>query len=115
METARVAALRGHEVTLYEKESELGGQLNIAAKAPGRADFTEVPRYYILQMKLLNVEVHLGTEVTAEMVKEKNPDAVVVATGSLPEKPFLPGSDMENVVEVREGKFKGPVQICVNH
>ncbi len=109
LETARVAALRGHEVTLYEKEAELGGQLNIAAKAPGRVDFAEVPRYYTLQMNLLNVEVHLGTEVTAEIVKEKNPDAIVVATGSLPEKPLLPRSDMENVVEIREvlqGKVK---------
>jgi NADPH-dependent 2,4-dienoyl-CoA reductase/sulfur reductase-like enzyme len=102
LEMARVAALQGYQISLYGKESELGGQLNIAAKARGRADFAEVTRYYAFQMKLLNVEVHLGTGVTAEMTIEKNPDAAVVATGSLPEKPFLPGSDVENVAEVRE-------------
>jgi mycofactocin system FadH/OYE family oxidoreductase 2 len=102
LETARVAALRGHQVTLYEKEAQLGGQLNIVAKAPGRADFAEVTRYYTSQMKSLNVEVHLGTEVTAEMVKEVNPDAVVVATGSLPGKPKLAGSEMVKVVETRK-------------
>lgn len=102
LEAARVAALRGHEVALYEREAELGGQLNIVAKAPGRIDFAEVTRYYTTQMKLLNVELHLGTEVTPEMVKEVNPDAVVVATGSLPVEPPFPGSDMVNVVETRE-------------
>lgn len=84
LETARVAALRGHRVSLYEKADELGGQLNIAAKAPGRADFAEVVRYYTYQMKALDVEIHLGTTVDKEMVKKENPDAVVIATGSLP-------------------------------
>ena len=102
LETARVAALRGHQVALYEKEAQLGGQLNTVAKAPGRIDFAEVTRYYTFQMKLLGVEVHLGTEVTPEMVKEVNPDAVVVATGSLPVRLTFPGSDMVNVAEVRE-------------
>lgn len=102
LEIARVAALRGHHVSLYEKENELGGQLNIAARAPGRVEFAEVPRYYTYQMKLLKVDVHLGTLVTAEMIGKENPDAVVVATGSQPLIPLLPGANGANVVEVRE-------------
>jgi thioredoxin reductase len=102
LETARVAALRGHQVALYEKEGELGGQLNIAAKAPGRIDFAEVTRYYTFQMKLLNVELHLECEATAETVKAVNPDAVVVATGSLPVKPKSLAANEVNVVDARE-------------
>ena len=102
LETARVAALRGHQVTLYEKGTELGGQLNIAAKIPRRDDFAEVPRYYTYQMKLLGVEVSLGTTVTAEMVREKSPDAVVIATGSVPTPALVPGGDRANVVWVRD-------------
>jgi mycofactocin system FadH/OYE family oxidoreductase 2 len=102
LETARVAALRGHYVSLYEKDKKLGGQVNIAAKAPGREDFAEVTRYYTHQMKLMGVEVHLNTEVTVEMVEEKNPDAVVVATGSQSFIPPFPGSDMANIVDVRD-------------
>jgi mycofactocin system FadH/OYE family oxidoreductase 2 len=102
LEAARVAALRGHKVTLYEKSGELGGQLHIAAKIPQREDFAEVPRYYSYQMKLLEVDVVLGTTVTPEMVIERNPDAVVVATGSLPALPPVPGSNQANTVWVRD-------------
>jgi mycofactocin system FadH/OYE family oxidoreductase 2 len=101
LETARIAALRGHQVSLYEKEGELGGQVNIAARAPGRVDFAEVPRYYNYQMKLLGVDIYLNTAVTTEMVMEANPDAVVVATGSQPFIPVFPGADTANIVEVR--------------
>jgi len=103
METARVAALRGHKVSLYEKDDELGGQLNIAARAPGRVDYAELVRYYTNQMKVLDVEVHLGTEVTRETVKEKNFDAVVIATGSLPttsESLVIEGGNVVNTREV---------------
>ncbi len=102
LETARVATLRGHQVTLYEKGKELGGQLNIAARIPKREDFAEVPRYYTYQMNHLGVEVLLETTVTAEMVREKSPDAVVVAAGSVPTSPPVPGGDRANVVWVRD-------------
>lgn len=102
LETARVATLRGHKVVLYEKDDKLGGQLNIAVKAPGRVDFEEVIRYYTNQMKALNVEIHLGTTVTKELVKEKNPDAVVVATGSVSVIPASLVIDGGNVVDARE-------------
>jgi len=101
LETARVAALRGHQVSLYERERELGGQVRIAAKAAGRLDFEEMPRYYAYQMELLGVDVHLETEITPESVMEIDPDAVVVATGSVPLELDLPGGDQKNVVEPR--------------
>jgi mycofactocin system FadH/OYE family oxidoreductase 2 len=102
LETARVAAMRGHQVTLYEQGEELGGQLNIAARIPKREDFAEVPRYYNYQMQHLGVEVILGTTVTAEIVVQKNPDAVVVATGSLPGPYAVPGGNRASVVWVRD-------------
>ncbi|MBU4037126.1 MAG: FAD-dependent oxidoreductase, partial [Proteobacteria bacterium] len=84
METARVARLRGHEVILYEKEKKLGGQVNIAVKAPGRAEFGGITRYLVKQMELLGVKVNLGVTATSELVAKENPDAVVIATGSNP-------------------------------
>ena len=102
LEAARIAAGRGHQVSLYDKGAELGGQTQIAAKAPGRDGFLDLGRSYTYQMKLLNVDVHLNTEVTTEMVIEQNPDAVVIATGSVPFIPNIPGVDGENVVETRQ-------------
>ena len=107
LEAARVAAMRGHHVSLYEKDKELGGQLNLAAKTPGRVDFDEVTRYYTYQMKLLKVDVHLEAEVAADMVRhrvaEGEVDAVVIATGSVPQTLDIPGVDnATNVVDVRD-------------
>jgi NADPH-dependent 2,4-dienoyl-CoA reductase/sulfur reductase-like enzyme len=102
LEAARVAALRGHQVTLYEKEESLGGQLNIASKIPGRIDFAEPIRYFTNQMKQLGVEVVVGTTVTPELVREKDPDAVIVATGSKEVRPSLKTDQSVNLATVRE-------------
>jgi len=119
MEAARVAALRGHEVILYEKEQELGGQVNLAAKLPGREEISQVARWLELQLKKLGVKVILGKEVTPEVVDEVKPDAVVVATGAehvktgftgfLPQLQYIPGSEQENVV-TPEAILKGQVK-----
>jgi 2,4-dienoyl-CoA reductase-like NADH-dependent reductase (Old Yellow Enzyme family)/thioredoxin reductase len=102
LETARVAALRGHKVSLYEKNNVLAKELDIAAKAPGRQDFAEFKRYLTYQMKLLNVDVHLGVTITPEMVIKQKPDVVVVATGGIPSMPEIPGASSGNVVETRQ-------------
>lgn len=102
METARVARLRGHEVMLYEKESTLGGQVNIAVKAPLRSEFGGITRYLVKQMEILGVKVTLGVEVTSELINREKPDVVVVATGSLPFKPPIAGADQEHVVTVED-------------
>lgn len=102
METARVARMRGHDVVLFEKEQELGGQVRLAAKVTARSEFGNSARYLIKQMKILGVNVNLGVEVTTETVGQENPDAVVVATGSVPILPEVPGVEQPNVVNVRD-------------
>jgi len=84
MKAAEIAARRGHDVTLIEKSSELGGQVLIAAKVPLREEFRGIIRYLCTQVGKLGVKVELNTEATPDSVIAMNPDAVVVATGSRP-------------------------------
>ncbi len=90
LEAARVLALRGHSVILFEKGAKPGGQILIASKATGRSEIEGVSRWLIGQVsKLANIELRLLTAATDQMVLDQNPDAVVVAAGSTPpEKPF---------------------------
>jgi len=107
MEAARVAALRGHEVCLYEKKETLGGQIPLAAAPPGRKEFLTFVRYLETQMKKLRVTVHTGVEVTLQHVERESPDAVVLATGAEPLVPDIKGVDRPNVVlawDVLSGK-----------
>ena len=97
LEAARVAALRGHQVSLYERGRGLGGQSLIASRAPGREDLDEIRRYYSHQMDLLGVEVHLKTEATAEAIQRGEPDEVVIATGSQPAMPDLSSAGVQLV------------------
>jgi len=101
-EAARVAAARGHSVALYDKNAELGGLVNVARLAPGQEGFQDIARWHTYQLKQLNVDVHLNTEVTSDMIKAQKPDAVVVATGSYPLIPEFPGVGQDNVVEARD-------------
>jgi 2,4-dienoyl-CoA reductase (NADPH2) len=107
MEAARVAALRGHEVCLYEKTEKLGGQLPLAAAPPGRGEFLIFVSYLKGQMKTLNVAVHTRTEATLGHVDREKPDAIVVATGAEPLIPEIKGIDRPCVVmawDVLSGK-----------
>ena len=101
LEAARVATLRGHTVTLYEKTGELGGQVLIAAKVPTRQEIGSITRWLTLQVQKLGVDIHLNTEVTPQMVERENPDAVVVATGSVPSRFSIPGATEQNLVDER--------------
>jgi 2,4-dienoyl-CoA reductase (NADPH2) len=100
MEAAVVAAERGHKVSLYEK-NELGGQLILAAKVPGRKEFANVPIYLSKRMEKLGVEIKME-EATVNSIMEKKPDVVIVATGSTPIIPEIPGIDDERVVTATE-------------
>jgi NADPH-dependent 2,4-dienoyl-CoA reductase/sulfur reductase-like enzyme len=102
LEAARIAAKRGHTVTLYEKKKELGGQVALLASDPMRNEIGGIIRFLTSQVEKAGVEVKLGVSVTAEMVIGMNPDAVVVATGSEPGIPPIPGADKDSVVTVWE-------------
>jgi 2,4-dienoyl-CoA reductase (NADPH2) len=109
LEAARVLALRGHLVTLFEKKDRLGGQLRLAAIPPEREEFAEAIRYYADELKRLGVSLRLTEEATPELVAAEKPDAVVLAAGARPLCPSLPGLDCGNVVyaaDVLEGKVR---------
>lgn len=82
LETARVAAERGHEVQLWERADELGGQLRVGARGAGRSDLAKLVRYEQNQLDRLGVKVFLGREATTDEVDALDPDVVVLATGS---------------------------------
>ncbi len=98
MEAARVAAERGHQVSLYEKGESLGGTLNVITRDPDRRNMADFTRYLEGQLERLGVVVHTGVEMIPETVVEQAPDAVVVAVGAVPFVPALPGLDGGNVV-----------------
>jgi len=98
MECARVAAMRGDEVHLYEKQERLGGQLNIADQTFGKQEIRNVVDYLSVQMDKQGVNVVLNTEATAELVEELAPDTIVVAVGGVPRIPDIPGIDKPHVV-----------------
>jgi mycofactocin system FadH/OYE family oxidoreductase 2 len=107
MWAAKTALLRGHDVTLYEKETILGGQLTLAMKGSGREELGVIIRNEQNQLQKLKMPIVFGRTVTPEFVLETNPDAVVVATGSAPKSNPVPGSDdprVFNVWEVFQGK-----------
>lgn len=102
LEAARVAALRGCRVVLLEKAGELGGQILLASRAPARAEYAGIARFLAGQVRKLGVEIRVGVEATAALVLGERPDAVVVATGSHPYIPLVPGSDGKHVVTDRD-------------
>lgn len=109
LEAARVAALRGHDVTVYEKAAQVGGQINTLTKVPSREEFSQVIRYLTTQLGKLKVNIKLNTEVTVEMVKKEKPDTVIVATGATPFRQPVPGVDQKNVFTVTEVLEGAPV------
>jgi 2,4-dienoyl-CoA reductase (NADPH2) len=94
---ASTLAERGHKVTLYEAQRELGGQFNLARKVPGKADYAETIRYYSSQLQNLGATVHLGREVTSTDLIEANFDAVVLATGVVARRPDIDGIEHPSV------------------
>ena len=106
MECARSAALRGHDVTLYELRRELGGQVNMAAMAPSRADMAAITNWQADELARIGVKVVLRTAVDPDVVMKLSADVLVLATGSSPRtdgfqlaRPAspLPGIDLPHV------------------
>lgn len=98
MEAARVAALRGHQVTLYEREPELGGQFRLASIPPQKQEIVPAIKYFSRALEKAGVKMVLGQEATASLVGKLKPEAVVVATGGMPIIPDMPGAGGENMV-----------------
>ena len=100
MEAARVATLRGHEVSLYEKSGKLGGLLPVAALVKGTRpeDVPALIHYLITQITKLGVKIHTNTVVNPALIEEMKPDAIVLATGGIPTVPVISGIDGKNVV-----------------
>jgi mycofactocin system FadH/OYE family oxidoreductase 2 len=82
LEAAKIAAQRGHYVTIFEKSDALGGMITQFSKIPNRGEFYDHVRNQLNQLDKLSVEVRLGVDVTADMVMQSQPDAVVVAVGA---------------------------------
>jgi 2,4-dienoyl-CoA reductase (NADPH2) len=97
MEAARIAAMRGHQVLLYEKSDMLGGQINLATVLPKKKEFGMLVENFRVQLIKNDVEIKTGIEVTPEMVEDINPDAVVVATGAEQRPHSVEGAERENV------------------
>ncbi|MEI7011764.1 NADPH-dependent 2,4-dienoyl-CoA reductase [Leptospira licerasiae] len=116
MESARVAALRGHEVILLEASGKLGGQLNLAAAIPGKFEFFETIRYFKNELPRLKVDIRLGTKADLKMLDDLKPDAVIFATGVLPRNPNLPGLEKKphaSYVEFLNGTFKPGSNVAI--
>ena len=102
MQAAIIAAQKGHEVTLWEKSNTLGGQLILAAIPPDKQDLGNLLTYLKVQVAKSGVKVVLKKEATPEAVEKFRPDAVIVAVGSTPFVPEIPGIKGANVFNCRE-------------
>lgn len=102
---AAVAAERGHKVTLFERNNQLGGQFNLAKKIPGKEIFQYTLDYFTYQLQKFKVTIHLNTEATVEHLLDF--DEVVLASGIKPRVPDIPGIDHPKVasyIDVITGK-----------
>ncbi|KWS87607.1 MULTISPECIES: NADPH-dependent 2,4-dienoyl-CoA reductase [Pseudomonas syringae group] len=95
---ATVAAQRGHEVTLFDSASEIGGQFNIAKRVPGKEEFSETLRYFRNKVEETGVQLRLGTRIKAEDLLGAGFDEVILATGIAPRTPAIPGIDNQKVL-----------------
>lgn len=109
LEAARVAALRGHDVTLCERELRLGGAIRLAAAAPGRERLALAVDWLERQVRALDVNIRTEVDMTAEQIGEESPDAVIVAVGGLPGQQagvrFHPGAPVVNPRQVMRGEI----------
>jgi NADPH-dependent 2,4-dienoyl-CoA reductase/sulfur reductase-like enzyme len=103
LEAARVAASRGHSVTLYEKSDRLGGQLCVGALPPGKQELTRGIKWLAIQARKAGAEIEMGKEVTLALVEEVKPDVVIVATGGTSLVPTdIPGINRPRVLTAHD-------------
>ncbi len=119
LEAARVAALRKHQVVLFDKNDEVGGQNLIAARAAGRQEIRGVTRWLTSQVNKLEIDLRLGCMATPEVILKENPDAIVVATGSIPNSKPFPGEyqfpQVVNSIQILTGQvITGPKVLVID-
>lgn len=93
MYAARLCALRGHSVTLLEKDAELGGHFLVASYPPGKGEISGAIRSFIVNCREAGVDIRTGAKATPELVASLKPDAIIIATGSVPLRLPIPGLD----------------------
>jgi NADPH-dependent 2,4-dienoyl-CoA reductase/sulfur reductase-like enzyme len=116
LNVAWVAARRGHDVHLFEKQSILGGQLLLGSVTDYKKELRSLIKYQKRQIEKYKVKCYLNREVSVDTVKEEDPDVVVVATGSLPSFPPIEGLDKDIVVpfaDVLDGDLRDPIKTVV--
>ena len=116
LEAARILSLRGHRVTLLEKENRLGGLLRYASVPEFKAEMRHFMEYLIKQVNTLKVDVRHGCSATIDLVKEIKPDAVILAAGSSPLLPQIPGIEkpfVVNALDLLSGKSETGKRVLV--
>lgn len=98
LSVATIAAQRGHYVTLFDSESEVGGQFNMAKQIPGKEEFYETIRYYKNQLELHNVELILNKRVVKSDLEQSDFEEIIIATGISPRTPNIEGINHSKVV-----------------
>lgn len=116
MEAARVARMRGHRVCLFEEDPKLGGRLKAAFQAPFKQELKGLLAYYEATLNAHGVDLHLGIKATADLAQSRKPDAVVIAVGSVPFLPPIPGAELPHVVQavdvlLNESQAKGRIAV----
>lgn len=109
LSAATVAASRGHQVTLFEAASEVGGQFNLAKVVPGKEEFHETIRYFKVQLEKTGVDVRLNTRVNREQLEREGYEEVIVATGVIPRQLRIEGSNLPQVLSYAEVLRGAPV------
>ena len=109
MEAARILTLKGYNVTLFEKDNKLGGQLHLVTDPIYRKKMTWHIDYLSNEMKRLNIDVRLNTEATVEEIITYNPYAVLLATGGIPKLPQVEGNDLDHVYTYEDVKLQEKV------
>lgn len=102
MAFAIYAQQRGHQVTLFEAQSQLGGQFNLAKNVPGKEEFVESLKYFTSELIRQNVNVQLNSSQSAESINQKNFDEVILATGVIPRIPTIDGINHPNVFNYQQ-------------
>jgi 2,4-dienoyl-CoA reductase-like NADH-dependent reductase (Old Yellow Enzyme family)/thioredoxin reductase len=102
LKAAEIAALRGHQVKVFEKNTRTGGRMRLGANPPQKAVYNEFLDYLERRTKALGVTLEMGREFTVEMLDPQKPDAVIVATGALPQLPDWKGVEESNALSVDE-------------